>query len=157
MPKTILDTTLLSNFSHIQRPDLLQVALGQDVSTTAAVIAELKSGVTAGWVPRCDWSWLPVTTPTEDEQHLAEQYSLVLDPGEAACLAIASRRAWVFASDDLAARRLAQHEGVSVSGTLGVLLKLIATCVLTLDEANGFLAIMVSRGYRAPVKSLRDL
>ena len=89
MPQAILDTTLLSNFADIRRPDLLQAALGSDVSTTAAVIAEAEVRGQGGWVPRCDWSWLPVVPPTEDEQFLAEQYSSVLDPGEAVCLAIA--------------------------------------------------------------------
>ncbi len=157
MPQAILDTTLLSNFAHIRRPDLLQAVFGSDVSTTAVVIAELKSGVRAGWVPRCDWSWLPVVPPTEEEQFLAEQYSSVLDPGEAVCLAIANRRAWIFASDDLAARRLAQREGVAMSGTIGVLQKLVVTRLLTLDEADACLAIMISRGYRSPVKTLGDL
>lgn len=157
MAKTILDTTLLSNFAHIQRPDLLRAVLGQDAFTTAAVMEELKTGITAGWVPHCDWSWLPATEPTEDEQLLARQYGETLDPGEAICLAIARTRAWVFASDDLAARRLAQHDGVTVSGTLGVLQKIVKTHLLTLDQADAFLAVMVSRGYRTPVKSLRDL
>jgi predicted nucleic acid-binding protein len=156
MSETILDTTLLSNFAHIQRPELLQVVL-IDAVTTATVLAELRAGVSLGWVPRCDWSWLTVVAPNDKEQAQAAHYTTVLDAGEAECLAIAKARGWVFASDDLAARRLAQHEGVAVSGTLGVLQKLVATHLLTLDEADACLAIMVSRGYRAPVKSLSDL
>jgi len=157
MPQAILDTTLLSNFAHIRRPDLLQAVFGPNVSTTAVVMVELKSGVKAGWVPRCDWSWLPVVPPTEEEQYLAEQYSRVLDPGEAVCLAIAKLRGWVFASDDLAARRLAQREEIAISGTIGVLQKLVATRLLTLEEADAYLAIMVGRGYRSPVRTLGDL
>lgn len=157
MPQAILDTTLLSNFANIRRPDLLQAVFGPDASTTAVAMAELNSGVKAGWVPRCDWSWLPVVPPTEEEEFLAEQYSSVLDPGEAVCLAIAKLRAWVFASDDLAARRLAQREGVAISGTIGALQKLVATSQLTLDEADACLASMVSSGYRSPVKTLGDL
>lgn len=87
---------------------------------------------------------------TYDQNH-------VLDEGKAERLAITKQRAWTFASDDLSARRLAQHEGVAVSGTLDVLQKLVAMHLLTLDEADAHLAVMVARGYRAPVHSLRNL
>lgn len=157
MTETILDTTLLSNFAHIQRADLLRAALGGNAVTTATVLAELRAGVTLGWVPRCDWSWLTVVTLNDEEQALAAHYLSILDVGEAECLAIANVRGWVFASDDLAARRLAQQAGVAVSGTLGVLQKLVAMQLLTLDEADALLAIMVAWGYRVPVRALREL
>lgn len=110
-----------------------------------------------GWVPRCDWSWLTVVALNDEEHARAAHYTAVLDQGEAECLAVAKQRAWVFASDDLAARRLAQHEGLAVTGTLGVLQKLVAMYLLTVDEADALLAVMVGRGYRAPVRSLREL
>lgn len=157
MIKTILDTTLLSNFAHIQRPDLLRLALGGQAVTTATVLAELRLGVASGWVPRCDWSWLTVVALNDEEQAQVAHYTAVLDQGEAECLAVAKQRAWTFASDDLSARRLAQQEGVAVSGTLGVLQKLVAMHLLTLDEADAHLAVMVGRGYRTPVRSLRNL
>lgn len=157
MATTILDTTVLSNFAHIRRPDLLQLLFNNDAITTAIVLGELKAGVILGWVPRCDWSWLQVTPLTSDEQTLAAGYTTKLDLGEAECLAIVQRRAWILASDDFAARRLAQHDGVAVSGTLGVLRKLVAMQLLTLDDADSYLAIMIGRGYRAPVRSIREL
>jgi len=157
MTATILDTTLLSNFAHIQRPDLLKAALGNNAAITATVVAALRAGVALGWVPWCDWSWLAVVTLNDEEQAQAAHYTAVLDPGEAECLAVAKWRAWVFASDDLAARRLAQRQGVAVTGTLGVLQKLVAVQTLTLDEADSHLAVMVARGYRAPVRSLCEL
>lgn len=64
MPTALLDTTLLSNFAHIQRPDLLRIVLGEDAATVPAVIAELEAGETLGLVPVCDWSWLPILEPT---------------------------------------------------------------------------------------------
>jgi energy-coupling factor transporter transmembrane protein EcfT len=38
-----------------------------------------------------------------------------------------------------------------------VLQKLVAMHLLTLKEADALLAAMVARGYRAPVRSLREL
>ena len=157
MPKAILDTTILSNFAHIQRPDLLQSVFQTDAVTTAKVMAELKAGVVLGWVPRCDWSWLQVTRLTNVEQSLADDYRRKLDPGESGCLAIAQRRTLVLVSDDFAARRLAQQAGVAVSGTIGVLQELVAAQLLTLAQADAYLAVMVGRGYRAPVRSLQEL
>jgi len=157
MIKTILDTTLLSNFAHIQRPDLLRLALGGQAVTTATVLAELRLGVASGWVPRCDWSWLTVVTLTDEEQAQTAHYISILDAGEAECLAIAHVRGWVFASDELAARRLAQQAGVAVSGTLGALQKLVAMQLLTRDEADALLTVMIARGYRAPVRSFSEL
>jgi predicted nucleic acid-binding protein len=157
MTETILDTTLLGNFAHVQRPDLLQAALGSNAVTTAAVLAELRAGVSMGWVPRCDWSWLTVVALNDEEQAQAAHYTAVLDQGEAECLAVAKQRAWVFASDDLAARRPAQHEGLAVTGTLGVLQKLVAMHLLKVDEADALLAVMVGRGYLTPVRSLSEL
>ena len=89
MPKAILDTTILSNFAHIQRPDLLQSVFQTDAVTTAVVMAELKAGVVLGWVPRCDWSWLHVTTLTSDERL---QYANCARNGNACLLGQSSRR-----------------------------------------------------------------
>ena len=60
MPSAMLDATLLSNFAHVRRPELLHNALGAAAATTPAIIAELAAGETLGWVSVCDWSWLPV-------------------------------------------------------------------------------------------------
>ena len=157
MPMFILDTTILSNFAHIQRSDLLHVALGNDAATTPIVLVELRLGESLGLVPHCDWQWLPVVTLTDDEQRLATGYGTQLDAGESTCLAVARTRSWVLVSDDFAARRLAQREGVPVSGTLGVLQKLVTSRQLTMDEADRLLTVMRNYGYRSPVRSLREL
>ena len=157
MPMAILDTTVLSNFAHVQRPDLLHVTLGNDAATTAVVLTEIRAGENLGLVPRCDWRWLRVAALTSEEQRLAASYGTQLDTGESACLAVARSRAWTFLSDDFAARRLAQREGVPVSGTIGVVRQLVASQQLTPDEADRYLTIMINHGYRAPIKSLRQL
>ena len=157
MPAAILDTTVLSNFAHIRRPDLLYLALGPDVHTTPAVLVELRTGEALGLVPRCNWRRLQLVTLSEEEQRLADSFGAQLNAGESACLAVARERSWVFLSDNFAARRLAQSEGVAVSGTIGVLRQLVAAKHLTIDEADSYLAVMLSHGYRAPVRSLREL
>lgn len=155
MPLSLLDTTILSNFAHAQRPELVQMALGEQAATTPTVLAELRQGEVLGFVPRVDWSWLTVWTLTAVEQSLATQYLNVLDAGEAECLAIAVIRQAHFFSDDLAARRLAQANQVCISGTIGLLLHLIHHGSLSVAEADLLFGLMKAQGYRAPVESLQ--
>ena len=88
---------------------------------------------------------------------MATAWARQLDPGEAECLAVAQARRCRFLSDDFAARRLAEGLGLVVSGTLGVLLKAVEIGVVGVDAADDLLHIMIGRGYRAPVRSLREI
>lgn len=156
-PVYLLDTTVLSNFAHVRRPDLPRTVLGPHVAVTPGVLAELRAGELAGLVPFCDWGWLTLLAPTAAESAAAADLERQLDPGEAECLAVALQRGYHFLSDDFAARRLAEAKGVIVTGTIGILLKGVATGVLALAEADGLLAEMIRHGYRAPVHSLTEL
>jgi predicted nucleic acid-binding protein len=157
MRLSVLDTTLLSNFAHVGRPDLLRTALGETAATTATVLAELRRGETAGLVPHVDWAWLQQVTLSTTEKNLAAGYREIIDMGEAECLAVAKMRNGRLLSDDFAARRLSQAEGVSVSGTIGVLLLLVEQNVLTRPEADALLSLMRQAGYRSPVSSLAEV
>jgi predicted nucleic acid-binding protein len=152
----LLDTTVLSNFAHIERPDLLRLGL-PDAATTPHVLAELERGIPSGRLPTCDWGWLEVVELTPSEETSLVHVRLVLDDGEASCIAVAlERRASLF-SDDLDARRYAQRRGIRVSGTLGVLSLLVKGGHLTVAEADDYLQGMIAHGYRSPVRSLADL
>ena len=153
----LLDTTLLSNFAHIRRPDLLRAVTGENAAITPAIMAELERGEALGFVPSCDWSWLKVLPPTDAERRLATGLRLQLDAGEAECLAVAQARQGIFFSDDFAARRLARQRGVEVSGTIGVLLFLVDKEHLSLEDANRLLSSMLEQGYRSPVRTLQEL
>lgn len=152
----LLDTTVLNNFAHVERPDLLQLVL-PGAATTSLVMAELERGVSSGHVPSCDWEWLEVVSLTPTEQETVARIRLVLDDGEASCIAVALERNASLFSDDLHARHYARRRGIPVSGTLGVLSALSAKGHLTLAEADELLQVMVARGYRSPVRSLADL
>jgi len=150
----VLDTTVLSNFSHVKRPRLVQLALGNAVFTTPIVMTELSNGINAGFVPQCDWRWLQVLLPDDETLVLMNTFQRVLDAGESESLSMAIQRGCLFLSDDFAARRLAKRRGVRVSGTLGILLRLVEINALTLLEANNLLLEMIANGYRSPVDSL---
>ena len=73
-------------------------------------------------------------------------------------LAIAAHRGWQFLTDDRAARFYAVQMGVSIGGTLGVLVRLVKQGLLALTEANDILEQMTVRAnYRSPVSDLSVL
>jgi predicted nucleic acid-binding protein len=105
MPLVLSDTTVLSNFSHVGRPDLLREAF-PDLASPRVVFTELKRGENLGRVPVCDWSWLKVFDSTDDERLRAMELERVLQPGEAVCLAMSEARGALFLTDDSVLGRL---------------------------------------------------
>ena len=91
------------------------------------------------------------------EHQLRAESDLLLDPGEASCLALAISRGLILVTDDLAARQLAQERDVPLTGTVGILLALVRDGALSLTEANAILAEMIERRYRSPVDRLDEL
>jgi len=153
---TVADTTVLNNFAQIRRTDLLRSAY-PDLCAPIQVWKELESGVRLALVPACDWSWLKIVDLTGQEQARAAEIGRELGPGEAACIAAAFFRELLMLSDDWGARTLGSSLGLEVSGSLGVLDRLILKQVLSMEEADFFLAEMVQHGFRSPYRSLRDI
>ncbi len=139
-----------------------------DYIFTVEVTDELRKGVKAGYIylesalrqiknvgPD---GWLRVIGPkSPDEHRLRSEFDHFLDAGEASCLALAISRRLVFATDDLAARRLARKNKVHLTGTLGILIALVRNNTLSLADANAMLSVMIRRHYRSPVDRLDDL
>jgi predicted nucleic acid-binding protein len=156
MPVFLADTTVLSNFAQIGRPDLLRRAF-PGLTTPEAVREELAKGERLGLVPVCDWSWLTTVELTGAEQSRAADLERHLQAGEAACIAVTEHRGGLLLTDDGAARSLAKSLGLEISGTIGVLVKLLRRKILTLEQGDRLLIEMMARGYRSPVRSLREI
>jgi predicted nucleic acid-binding protein len=163
----ISNTTVLSNFAVVEQLDLLQPIYGR-VYLAGAVYTELEEGVLAGYSylvdvleqvsPFVPDGWLILTNPaTLDEVTMVATFPTWLHRGEAASLAIAAQRQWLFLTDDWSARNVAHTQGIAISGTLGCLLRGVRQQYLTLDHANVQLSRMIAAGYRAPVDDLRLL
>ncbi len=154
MIRAVSNTTLLSNFAHVQRPDLPTRAF-PDLVMPNAVMEELREGERLGLLPILDWSEIPVLEP--EPEHLAEVERLQppLDRGEIACLALAKANDAIAVTDDRDARKVAHKLGLKISGTLGALINLVRSDKLTLAEADGLLARMVAAGYRSPNLSIQ--
>lgn len=153
----LLDNTVLSNFTRVERPDLVRRALSEDAATSEMVWGELQTGIRIGKLPSQDWSWLSILPLTEAEQPLYEYLTQTLNAGEASCLAIAARRRYRVFTDDRDARELAAEWQIPISGTLGLLSRLVAIGAITLAEGDELLARMIAGRYHSPVNSLREL
>jgi predicted nucleic acid-binding protein len=168
MPEYIFDTTVLSNLAVVGRLDLLEKRYRKMALTTVEVSDELRRGLQAGYghlenvlqqiQAISPGGWLRIATPESAAEHqLRSEFDLLLDPGEASCLALAISRRLVLVTDDLAARQLAQERDVLLTGTVGILLALVRDGSLSLAEANAILAKMIERRYRSPVDRLDEL
>ena len=168
MREYIFDATVLSNFAAADQLSVLKDRYRGVGFTTIEVSDELRRGVKAGYEHLAlalqqietvnPEGWLRVLTPSSaDEHRLRMALDRSLDPGEASCLALAATRGLILATDDLAARWLAESEDVSLTGTLGILVALVRDDALSLSEANTMLETMIQRRYRSPVDKLDDL
>jgi uncharacterized protein len=163
----ITNTTVVSNFAAIGQLYLLRLCWGS-LYIPEQVFSEIQEGRMQGYTfydniereisPFTTDGWLQLTSlQNPDEFRLFGELIGDLHHGEAACLAIAAQRKWVFLSDDRAARQAAAKMAVPVSGTLGVLVSLIKKGLLKLEEGDQLLRAMVAKGYFSPVRSLAEL
>lgn len=60
-------------------------------------------------------------------------------------------------TDDRAARKTARLLGVRLSGTLGVLARLVDAGRISVAEADQLLGAMLRSGYRSPISSISEL
>ena len=167
MPDYVFDTTVLSNFAAVGRLDLLERRYRGTAFTTLEVTDELRKGVKAGYaylelvladVDHEDQErWIGVLVPqSAHERRLRAEFDDRLGAGEASCLALAVSRELTLVTDDRAARQVAEERRVSVTGTVGILIKLVRASTLSLSEANALLADMIQYRYRSPVDRLDD-
>ncbi len=157
VPIVLIDNTVLSNFASVRRPDLVELALGEAAATVVEVLDELETGVSRKAIPRVDWSWLPVVSMREDERAVYQELLRKINKGEAACLAVAAARRGRVLTDDRDARKIAVEMQIPISGTLGVLVRLVDLGHLSAQNADELLASMIDQGYYSPVRSLSEI
>ncbi len=150
-------TILISRTELARNTRKVIEALGSNTIMTEAVRQELSVGEARGSVPRCDWSWMPITVLTELEQTLAGQLGAYADLGEATCLAVAINRAGTLVTDDRGARRQARERHVRLSGWAGILKLLVDGDHLPVRQVEEYLAALIAEGYRSPIRRFSEL
>jgi predicted nucleic acid-binding protein len=167
MPDYVFDTTVLSNFAAVGGLELLEKRYRGTAFTTVEVTDELRKGVKAGYayleliladIDRADQGgWIGVLVPESAyERRLRAEFDDRLGAGEASCLSLAVSRGLTLVTDDRAARQMAEDRRVPVTGTVGILIKLVRTGTISLSEANALLADMIQHRYRSPVDRLDE-
>ncbi len=155
--QVVVDNTVLSNFGLVGALDILRTGCRGEAFTTRFVIDEFRAGQQIGKLPAANMEWLRLIELTDEEQRLFHRLRNRLGAGEASCLAVAIQRHLPLLTDDLLARKMAMHEGVRLSGTIGILVSLVEASAIPLSEANRLLAEMIEAGYFAPFAKLDAL
>ena len=150
----VLDATVLSNFAYTDDLSLLD-ALPARVVTVETVISELRAGVEDGY------EFLERATSAIDVVDVESEFSDLptdLDPGETHALHVAREHDGTLATDDLAARGAARTLGMPLTGSVGILVRLVLRDDLTVDEADATLSRWINEvQYHSPVESIREV
>jgi len=166
MMNIILNTTVLSNFASVGELDLIKRLFGV-VYTTHEVHEEILRGISRGYqyledvdheMSFDETGWLRVVAIRSPTEHQSMNDLLKrLGMGESSCIAIAKSRTMIFMSDDRIARRIANEMGVSISGTIGILVRCVNKDIISFLEGNSILIEMIQKGYMSPVDSLEAI
>lgn len=155
-----LDATVLSNFASTAAIDFLVEALNSPV-VVSAVRDEIEEGRQVGheYLERAIVAFEDgLRVKTVPPEPGGDQLRKRLDSGEAEALRGAIEHGGTLATDDLAARHLADDFGVPVTGSIGLLVLGIDRGVIDSTTADQWLETWrETRGYYAPVDSVADV
>lgn len=154
---TVLNTTVLSNFAYVDRADLLGDLAG--ICTVPAARDELADGVDAHPFLQAALGSLddgiPFAPISDTVENREMALGCVLDPGEAQAFALADVRDGRLLTDDGDARAFAKGEGVTVIGSVGVLLAATEAGIVDESTADDWLATWIDEtGYYVPYREL---
>lgn len=151
----VLDATVLSNLAVTDDLDLLGTLPARCV-TVPAVTDELRAGVEAGYdhLERA----IDATDEIAVEEKPGKNIRDTLDKGETYALSAAQQRTGTLATDDLPARELATERDIELTGSVGILVRLVVHNELSVDEADAILGQWITDArYRSPVESVSEV
>ena len=156
---SVLNTTVLSNFAYIDQ--LWVVADLSGICTVPVVREELDHGV--GDHPYLQVALdalddeIPVATISDTVANREAVVSDHLDPGEAQAFALADAEDGRLLTDDGDARSFAKEQGVTVVGSVGVLLAAIDVGKVDESTADKWLSTWIDdTGYYVPYRAISE-
>jgi len=156
---SVLNTTVLSNFAYVDQVQLLAGLSG--ICAVPVVREELRNGVddhpylqSALDSPNDEIPVAPIADTVANREAIVRNH---LDPGEAQAFALADVHDGRLLTDDGDARPFPKEQGVTVVGSVGVLLAAIDAGKI--DEATGdeWLSTWIDEtGYYVPYRTLAE-
>ena len=152
---TVLNTTALSNFAHVERVELLETL--PRLVTVPAVQTELEDGIeTHSYLANALVvleNSIPVVELSAEAQTLEETLLETLDPGEAQALAVVEAVDGVVVTDDGDARATATQRSISVTGSIGLLVRFVEDGRLSATTADTYLKRWIDEaGFHCPAR-----
>lgn len=158
----LIDTSVLINFLHLDRLDLLGKLPDYEFQVPDHVLEEIRDsvlrermeeGLRSGFL-----SVLSITDMVEIESYA--RFHRTLGQGEAACLAVAVRRGYWVASDDRGAFRRAATEGIGkerIITTPDLIVLTIRAGVASVEMADGWKVTLEGNRFRMRFASFREI
>ncbi len=156
---SVLDATVLSNFAYIMEMGMLRRLTG--ICTVPVVRDELRTGVDdhpylQSALDALD-DGIPVVEVSETVANREAVVSSHLDPGEAQAFALADAHDGRLLTDDGDARSFAKDQGVTVVGSVGVLLAAIDAGRIDEETADEWLSTWIDEiGYYVPYQDISE-
>ena len=158
----LTDASVLINFLHLNRLDLLGKLPGYEFQVPDHVLEEIRDPVLRermeeGLRSRF-LSVLSITDLVEIESYA--RFHRTLGQGEAACLAVALRRGCWVASDDRGAFRRAATEGIGkerIITTPDLIVLTIRAGLASVEMADGWKATLEENRFRMRFASFREI
>lgn len=152
---TVLDTSVLSNFAHVDGVELLEGL--PRVATVAKVQSELEAGIqTHPYLEDAHCilgESVPVVTPGAASRRIEAELVETIDPGEAQVIAVAEAANGTAVTDDGDARTTATRRGVTVTGSIGLLVRFVERGRIPADTADTWLKRWIDEaGFRSPAR-----
>jgi predicted nucleic acid-binding protein len=156
---SVLNTTVLSNFAYIDQ--LWVVGDLSGICTVPVVREELEHGVdTHPYLQEALDTLddeIPVATISDTVANREAVVGEHLDPGEAQAFALADAHDGRLLTDDGDARSFAKGQGVTVVGSVGVLLAAIDAGKIDEPTADEWLSTWINEiGYYVPYQSISE-
>lgn len=158
----LVDANILINLAHVNRLDLLGSLTDLDFQVPMEVLNEILCEPGRTLVREClgRGPLQEIQLSTLDELTLFTEFRAMMGMGEAACLALASCRGALIASDE---KRVFRREAEARLGpgrilnTPGLLLLSIRRGLLTIDEADGLKSALEAQRFRMKFGSFREI
>jgi predicted nucleic acid-binding protein len=156
---TVLNTTVLSNFAHVDHVELLlelpRLVTVDDVQTELDEGSETHHYLEQAFEVLEDE--IPVVTPSSPAQEIEEILLETLDPGEAQALAVAEEAEGIVVTDDGDARSIADQRGIGLTGSIGLLVRFVENDRITAENADTYLKRWIDEaGFRSPARDFQQ-